>query len=105
MDTNSISTVLITAITVLGSARAWSYYEKRALLKERTDNYMKDDCRERIVKLEQLLEKSSSEKDEMRSTILNLSSQVAELRVKVEYLESENDELIKAMRKKRNINE
>lgn len=105
MDTNSISTVLITAITVLGSARAWSYYEKRALLKERTDNYMKDDCRDRIVKLEQLLEKSSTEKDEMRSTILNLSSQVAELRVKVEYLESENDELIKAMRKKRNINE
>lgn len=105
MDTNSISTVFITAITVLGSARAWSYYEKKALLKERNDNYMKDDCRERIVKLEQLLEKSSSEKDEMRSTILNLSSQVAELRVKVEYLESENDELIKAMRKKRNINE
>lgn len=105
MDTNSISTVFITAITVLGSARAWSYYEKKALLKERNDNYMKDDCRDRIVKLEQLLEKSSSEKDEMRSTILNLSSQVAELRVKVEYLESENDELIKAMRKKRNINE
>lgn len=105
MDTNSISTVLITAITVLGSARAWSYYEKRALLKERSENYLKDDCRDRIVKLEQLLEKSSSEKDEMRSTILNLSSQVAELRVKVEYLESENDELIKAMRKKRNINE
>jgi hypothetical protein len=105
MDTNSFSTVLITAITVLGSARAWSYYEKKALFKERNDNYMKDDCRDRIVKLEQLLEKSSSEKDEMRSTILNLSSQVAELRVKVEYLESENDELIKAMRKKRNINE
>jgi hypothetical protein len=105
MDTNSISTVLITAITVLGSARAWSYYEKRALLKERSENYMKDDCRDRISKLEQLLEKSSSEKDEMRSTILNLSSQVAELRVKVEYLETENDELIKAMRKKRNINE
>ena len=105
MDTNSISTVLITAITVVGSARAWSYYEKRALLKERSENYMKDDCRDRISKLEQLLEKSSSEKDEMRSTILNLSSQVAELRVKVEYLETENDELIKAMRKKRNINE
>lgn len=105
MDTNSISTVLITAITVLGSARAWSYYEKRALLKERSDNYMKDDCRDRISKLEQLLEKSSSEKDEMRTTILNLSSQVAELRVKVEYLETENDELIKAMKKKRNINE
>jgi hypothetical protein len=105
MDTNSISTIFITAITVLGSARAWSFYEKKALMKEKSENYMKDDCRERIAKLELLLEKSSTEKDEMRSTILNLSSQVAELRVKVEFLECENNELIKTMKKKRNINE
>lgn len=105
MDTNSISTIFITAITVLGSARAWSFYEKKALMKEKSENYMKDDCRERIVKLELLLEKSSTEKDEMRTTILNLSSQVAELRVKVEFLEYENNELIKTMKKKRNINE
>lgn len=105
MDTNSISTIFITAITVLGSARAWSFYEKKALMKEKSENYMKDDCRERIAKLELLLEKSSTEKDEMRTTILNLSSQVAELRVKVEFLEYENNELIKTMKKKRNINE
>jgi hypothetical protein len=35
MDSNSVYTVLITAITVLGSARAWRYYERRALLKEK----------------------------------------------------------------------
>jgi hypothetical protein len=95
MDTNSIYTVLITAITVLGSTRAWGYYEKRAQIKQKSENFMKDDCRERIIKLETLLEKSSSEKDEMRKTILNLSSQVAELRVKVEFLEADNKELNK----------
>lgn len=104
MDTASIYTVLITAITVLGSARAWGYYEKRAQLKQKSEDFMKDDCRERIAKLEALLEKSSKEKDEMRNTILLLSSQVAELRVKVEFLEDENKELHKTKRKK-NINE
>ena len=29
MDENTIATVLITAITVLGSASAWRFYEKR----------------------------------------------------------------------------
>jgi hypothetical protein len=93
MDNNSIYTVLVTAITVLGSARAWSYYEKKAELKEKADNFMKDNCAERIAKLEALLEKASKEKDEMRETILNLTAQVAELRVKVEFLEEENEYL------------
>lgn len=93
MDNNSIYTVLITALTVLGSARAWRYYERKAMLKEKSDNYLKDNCAERIAKLEALLEKASIEKDEMRNTILNLTAQVAELRVKVEFLEEENEYL------------
>lgn len=102
MDTNSIYTVLITAITVLGSTRAWRYYERKALLKEKADNYMKDNCAERIAKLEALLEKASSEKDEMRNTILNLTAQVAELRVKVEFLEDENEYLNNLRESKKN---
>lgn len=93
MDSESVYTVLITAITVLGSTRAWRYYEKKALMKEKADNYLKDNCAERIAKLEALLEKASAEKDEMRNTILKLTEQVAELRVKVEFLEDENDYL------------
>lgn len=100
MDTNSIYTVLITIVTVLGSTSAWRFYEKRAISKEREENFLKDDCRERIIKLEALLEKSSKEKDDMRSTILTLSSQVSELRVKVEFLEMENQDLHKKTRKK-----
>lgn len=95
MDAQSFYTVLITSITVLGSASAWRYYEKRAMRKERSEDYMKDECRERIAKLEVLLEKSSIEKDDMRSKILDLTREVAELRVKVEFLEDKNTELKK----------
>lgn len=95
MDISSFYTVLITAITVLGSASAWRYYEKRALRKERSEDYMKDECRERIAKLEILLEKSAIEKDEMREKILELTREVAELRVKVEFLEDKNKQLQK----------
>jgi len=95
MDSNSLYTVLITAVTVLGSASAWRYYEKRAIRKERSEDFMKDDCRERISKLELLLEKSSLEKNEMRDKILDLTREVAELRVKVEFLEDKNKELMK----------
>ena len=95
MDVNSFYTVLITTITVLGSASAWRYYEKRAMRKEKSEDYMKDECRERIAKLEVLLERSSSEKDDLRSKILDLTRDVAELRVKVEFLENKNRELKK----------
>jgi predicted RNase H-like nuclease (RuvC/YqgF family) len=95
MDITSLYTIIITIITVLGSTSAWKFYEKRAMTKERTENFMKDDCRERISKLELLLEKSSLEKNEMRDKILELTREVAELRVKVEFLEDKNKELLK----------
>ncbi len=63
--------------------------------KERSEDYMKDECRERIAKLEVLLERSAIEKDEMRTKILELTREVAELRVKVEFLEDKNKELQK----------
>lgn len=93
MGTETIYTVIITALTLLGSASAWRFYDKRAMAKEKAENFMKDECRERIAKLEVLLEKSSKEKDDMRQEILKLTSQVSELRVKVEFLEKENQEL------------
>ena len=93
MDTATIYTVLVTLLTVLGSGAAWRYYEKRALNRERTENFLKDDCRERIIKMELLLERSSNEKEEMRSEILRLTSMVSELKVRVEFLERENLQL------------
>jgi phage shock protein A len=100
---STIYTVLITAITVLGSTSAWRYYEGRAAAKEKDRNYLQEDCRERIAKLEILLEKSSTEKDEMRAEILKLTSQVSELKVKVEFLEAENKMLINASKAKQRL--
>jgi peptidoglycan hydrolase CwlO-like protein len=97
--------VLITAITVLGGASAFRYYEKRAQKKEKDDEFIKHDCKDRIAKLEALLSESSREKDEMRAMILDLTREVAALSVKVEFLTKENDKLEKALpRAKRQIN-
>ena len=101
MEIESFYTVIITAITVLGSAGAWRFYEKKADTKRDDENFMKFDCRERIAKLEVLLQRSSEEKDEMRETILGLTKEVAELSVKVRYLEDEKTKLIEANKRKR----
>ncbi len=93
MVESPIWTVLVTAITVLGSASAWRYWEKRAMRKEKDEDFMKTECRERISKLEALLTESSREKDEMRELILSLTEKVAALTVKVEYLQRENHDL------------
>jgi hypothetical protein len=86
MQQESIWTVLITVVGVLGSASAWRFYEKRSMRKERDEEFIRHDCKDRISKLEALLQASSREKDEMRQTILKLTQQVAELTVKVDFL-------------------
>lgn len=97
MENQSVWTVLITVVTVLGSASAWRFYEKRAMRKERDEEFIRHDCKDRIAKLEVLLQESSREKDEMRATILKLTEQVSALAVKVEYLQKENSELLKRL--------
>lgn len=98
MENQSVWTVLITVVTVLGSASAWRFYEKRAMRKERDEEFIRHDCKDRIAKLEVLLQESSREKDEMRATILKLTEQVSALAVKVEYLQKENSELLKRLK-------
>jgi len=82
----NIYTVIITAITTLGGAGAWRYFEKRAASKEQDERFIRNDCQSRISKLEALLEQSSKEKDEMRAIIINLTAQVARLETEVKYL-------------------
>jgi septal ring factor EnvC (AmiA/AmiB activator) len=94
MQPESIYAVIITLVTVLGSAGAWRYYEKRAQERKEDDDYIKDDCAKRIDRLEQLLEKSAEEKDDLREKILELTKDVAELTIKVKYLEMENKRLL-----------
>ena len=93
--------VLITAITVLGGTTAFRFYEKRAMRKERDEEFIRHDCKDRISKLEGLLEAASKEKDELRNMVLALTKEVAALTVKVEFLTKENDKLEKALPKTR----
>lgn len=95
----NIYSVIITAITVLGGTSAFRYYEKREMRKQKDEEFIKHDCRDRIGKLEALLQESSKEKDELRLMVLNLTKEVAALSVKVEYLTKENDKLEKAVPK------
>ena len=95
----NLYSVLITAITVLGGTSAWRYYEKRAVNKEKDDDFIRHDCKDRISKLEALLIASSNEKDELRKMVLQLTKEVAALGVKVEYLTRENEALHKTTKR------
>lgn len=87
MNTDNIYTVLMTAITVLGSAAAFRFYERKSMRKERDEEFIRHDCKDRIAKLEALLVESAREKDELRKMILELTREVATLRTKVEFFE------------------
>ena len=93
MEDNNIYSVIITAITVLGSAAAFRFYEKKSIRKERDEDFIRHDCRDRIAKLEALLVQSAKEKDELRKMVLDMTAQIAELRVRVEFLTTENAKL------------
>ena len=95
----NLYSVLITAISVLGGTTAFRFYEKRAIRKERDDEFIRHDCKDRISKLEALLDASSKEKDDLRNMVLALTKEVAALSVKVEFLTKENDKLEKALPK------
>ena len=83
---DNVWSVLITVVTVLGSATAFRFYEKRSMRKERDEDFIRHDCKDRISKLEALLAESSKEKDEMRKQILDLVAEVASLRTEIKYL-------------------
>jgi len=82
-------TVLVTLLGALTGASAWRYYEKRAERKDKEEDFIKYDCKDRISKLETLLEQSSREKDEMRNQILKLVEEVASLRTEIKYLQNQ----------------
>ena len=94
--------VLITAVAALGSGAAFQFYTNRMKMKaeERKEDIAnndttlyRDDLKARVRNLEELLAHSANEKDELRSQILELTAEVHTLRVKVDYLEKENERL------------
>ena len=94
--------VLVTFIGVLGSASVWKYLEarlksqseaKKLDLKNNEGVQYRDDLKNRVRNLESLLATSSEEKELMRQQILDLTAEVHELRVKVEFFTKENERL------------
>ena len=92
----NFTTIVITLITVLGSTAAWDFYKKKLDMKKKAEsedkeekNLYRDDLKERVSKLEQLLTDSAAEKDTLRDKVIALTAEVAALSTKVEYLEKE----------------
>lgn len=92
--------IAVTIAGVLGSASIWKYMEarlkantelKRSEQQNNDGVQYRDDLKHRVRNLEALLSQSSEEKDELRNQILTLTAEVNALRVKVEYLEKENE--------------
>lgn len=97
---DNITQIIITLATVAGSAGIWKFLEAR--IKARSEDrkidlqnndgvQYRDDLKHRVRNLEQLLSQSSSEKDELRNQVLKLTEEVSALRIKVEFLEKENE--------------
>jgi len=99
---DNLTQIIITIATVAGSAGIWKFFEARLKVKaeERKDSMQnndgvqyRDDLKDRVRNLEALLAKSADEKDELRDKVLELTGEVSSLKVKVEFLEKENERL------------
>lgn len=98
----NLTQIIITVVSVAGTAGIWQFLQTRLKVKseerkselENNDGVQyRDDLKNRVRNLESLLANSSDEKDELRNQVLALTQEVSALRVKVEYLEKENDRL------------
>lgn len=94
--------IMLTLAAVAGSTALWNFLSDRIKAKslERQNEIAnddglqyRDDLKQRVSNLEQLLLKSTSEKDQLNKQILGLTAEVSELKVKVEFLEKENERL------------
>lgn len=94
MDEN-ILTIVITSITVLFGAGAWKFYE--FLIRNKRDK-QKEDLKEQTVYRDDLkarVQKLEDDKDTCTNTLLEISTELAALKVKIEFIEKENDRLLR----------
>ena len=92
MDNNLLS-IIITVISCMGGAGAWKFYEfiikgkrDKEKIKKSEQTIYSDDLIYRVDKLEK-------GKDDCMSSLLNINAEVSALRVKLEFLEKENNVL------------
>ncbi len=97
---NDYTTIIVTLATVLTSAGAWQFWQKRLKLKhdervvDKSEQTMfRDDLRERVAILEQKLEEAYTDKAQTERKLTEVLTKLAEYKVRLEFLEKENDRL------------
>jgi len=97
---DQIVTIVMTAITVLGSSEAFKYYKEKQKLKHKekvskltNQNAYTTDLKDRVAKIEDLLVQCLQGKEDMQKQVLQLTAEVSTLRERVRSLEKENERL------------
>jgi|TARA_R110000796_G_scaffold15232_1_gene48813 archaellum component FlaC len=93
--TEQMTTIIITALSVAGGAGAWKFYEflvRNRREKEKDElndkNSYRDDLKARVEKLE-------NDKDSCQLQLINITSELSAIKVKLEFIEKENDRLLR----------
>ena len=104
MDQTTILTVVGSVIAALTSTKAWDYYAKRAekrdkekIVEDKEKNLYRDDLKDEVSKLREELKAAYKEKEDQmvkfQEEITQLAQDLAAMRVRVEFLEKENQHL------------
>ena len=86
----NIYAVLIAVVTGITGTAGWQYWQRKLELKREGEYSYKIDCRYRIEKLEDELNKAYIENEILSKKILDLSIIVAELRTRIELMENKS---------------
>jgi septal ring factor EnvC (AmiA/AmiB activator) len=89
MNEEMLITIVVSVIAAMTSTKAWDYWQKKLQLKAeqqkaalQDDNLLRDDLRKEVNYLRKAL-------SEAQITIIELSTKLAEMTTRVEYLETE----------------
>ena len=97
---DNYTTIIVTAITAIGSTGAWTYYQNKLKLKydskkddKSEHNLFRDDLRERVAILETKLDEERAAKQKTTEEVIELRTKLTEYKVRLEFLEKENERL------------
>jgi len=101
---SSLESILIALVCGLTSANAWQYYQKRIQAKideQKEEKKQKQQYQDKLAeevdelkeKLSKIYKQREDELSSMNERILELSKELARMKVKIEFLEQENKTL------------
>tara|TARA_B110000902_G_C13975372_1_gene462802 strand:- start:371 stop:658 length:288 start_codon:yes stop_codon:yes gene_type:complete len=90
---DNITTIIITIVSVTFGAGAWKFYE--FLIRNKREKQKEDKSEQTIFRdsLITRVDKLESEKEECKCRLLDISTELASLKTKIEFIERENDRL------------